>query len=153
MSMFRVLTLSAFAAICLPATGAMAQSAACAEGGNLMQARGTLIQSVSAQGKKKMTPDQACSRFGALVANGNKLIGWLDQNAAWCNVPENVVARVKEDHAQSIKIRGQACGVAAKVRQMQAQQARAQRQQAPGGFGGNGGDVVSGALRVPSGAL
>jgi hypothetical protein len=66
-------------------------------------------------------------------------------------VPDNIIERVKDDHKQAQTVRGQACSAAAKVRQMQAQAAR--QQQAPGGFGGNGGDLVSGAMRVPQGAL
>ena len=66
----------------------------------------------------------------------------------------NIAERVKDDHKQAQTVRGQACGSAAKVRQMQAQAARQQqRPQAPGGFGGNGGDLVQGSMRVPQGAL
>jgi hypothetical protein len=83
MPKFRVLALSAlpaFAFAALAAQGAAAQSAACADGGKLMQDRGALIQTLaeSNKSKKKMTPDQACGRFNALVGNGTKLIAWLE---------------------------------------------------------------------------
>ncbi|WP_342359164.1 hypothetical protein [Terrarubrum flagellatum] len=157
MSGIRILMMSILAAtsVGVASSGAYAQSAACAEGQKLITARGAMVQALSNMGKKKMTPVDACGRFNALVANGQKLISWLDQNGAWCNVPEAVSTRVKDDHKQAQTIRGQACAAASKMRQMEAQAARAakQNQGAPGGFGGNGGDLVSGAMRVPQGAL
>ncbi|MBN9064049.1 MAG: hypothetical protein BGP06_16610 [Rhizobiales bacterium 65-9] len=136
-------------------TGARAQSAACLDGQKLMEQRGELIKGLASNGKKKMTPVQACGKFNALVANGTKLLAWFEQNGSWCNVPDAIKTRVQDDHKQAQSVRGQACTAAAKQRQMEAQAARAARQGGgmPGGFGGNGGDLVSGAMRVPQGAL
>lgn len=157
MRIMRIVSLPAFAVVAagFGATGALAQSPACLEGQKLMEQRGALIQGLANQGKKKMTPVQACGKFNALVGNGTKLLAWFEQNGAWCNVPDTIKTRVQDDHKQAQSVRGQACGVAAKQKQMEAQAARAARQNsmAPGGFGGNGGDLVSGAMRVPQGAL
>jgi hypothetical protein len=134
------------------APGANAQSPVCLEGAKLLEARGGIIQSLAPKGKQKMTPDQACSRFSSLVANGQKVISWLDANAAWCNVPEQIGTKVRDDHKQAITVRGRACGMAAQYRRMQAQQRAAQ--QGGGVFGGaGGGDIVSGQMRVPAPAL
>ena len=152
----RVLMFASLSGLALIAAApAAAQSPACLEGGKLMQERAALVQGLASQGKKKLTAAAACGRFGSLVGNGSKLIAWFEQNAAWCNVPDQVVERVKSDHQQAQTVRGQACTAAAKMKQMEAQAARARagQQGAPGGFGGNGGDVVSGAMRVPQGAL
>lgn len=151
-SALAVLTLSAAATIV--AGPARAQSASCADGQKLLEQRGALVQGFANMGKKKMTPVQACGKFNALVSNGTKLLAWIEQNGAWCNLPEQVKTRVTDDHQQAQKIRGQACSAAAKQRQLESQAARArQGGGAPGGFGGNGGDLVSGAMRVPQGAL
>lgn len=157
MSSLRILSFSAAAALAATAwtaSSASAQSNACADGQKIMEQRGALVQGLSGGGKKKMTPVQACGKFNALVANGTKLLAWLEQNGAWCNVPDAVKTRIADDHKQAQSIRGQACTAATKQRQMEAQAARARQGGGmPGGFGGNGGDLVSGAMRVPQGAL
>ncbi|MGL4495837.1 MAG: hypothetical protein ACRCXM_00780 [Beijerinckiaceae bacterium] len=154
-----ILSVAAFSVLSLAPAPAVAQSPECQEGGKLMQDRQSMIQSLQAATKgKKLTPVTACSRFNGLVSNGQKLIVWLEKNGAWCNAPDSLLENVKADHQKSIGIRGQACGAAAKYRQMMAQAARARAQAARGGqgggmLGGGGGDIVSGQMRVPAGAL
>lgn len=136
---------------------AQAQSDACADGGKLMQQRQGIVQSLQAGKGRKMTPVAACQRFNGLVANGQKVIEWLEKSGAWCGAPDGLLATVKDDHQKAIGIRGQACGAAAKYNQMvaraRAQARAAQQQQGPGRLGGGGGDIVSGQMRVPGGAL
>lgn len=158
MRKFETVGLAALVAVAVASAEARAQSAECLEGQKLMQQRGEMIQGLASQGKKKMTPVQACGKFNALVGNGTKLLAWLEQNGAWCNVPDAIKTRVQDDHKQAQTVRGQACTAAKKQHQMEAQAARAARAARqggglPGGFGGNGGDLVSGAMRVPQGAL
>lgn len=132
------------------------QNDVCAEGAKLMQQRQTMVQGLQARAKgRKMNPIEACGKFGNLVNNGQQLLAWMEKSGAWCNVPDNIIANVKEDQQRSVTIRGQACGAAAKYKQMMARakaQARA-AQQGGGRFGGGGGDIVSGQMRVPAGAL
>lgn len=145
-------------AAALPAA-AQQTSDACAEGAKLMQQRQGMVQHLQARAKgKKMNPVEACGKFNNLVANGQKLVAWMEASGAWCSVPDTIIANVKEDQQRSVNIRGQACGAAAKYKQMMARakaQARAAAQQGQGSgrLGGSGGDIVSGQMRVPSGAL
>ncbi|MGL4324544.1 MAG: hypothetical protein ACRCTD_10955 [Beijerinckiaceae bacterium] len=141
---------------------ASAQNDQCAEGAKLMQARQSMVQSITNRPKnRKLNPIEACSKFGSLVSNGNQLIAWMEKSGAWCNVPDGIIANVKGDQEKAVNIRGQACGAAAKYRQAlaahnraRAQAAQAARQGGGGGMlGGRGGDIVSGQMRVPSGAL
>lgn len=154
----RVTGLCAAVFLSFAALPAMAQGAsdACGEGGKLMQQRQGIVQSLQAGKGRKMTPVAACSRFNALVANGQKVMEWLEKSGAWCGAPDGLLQNVKADHEKAVSIRGQACGAAAKYNQMVARaraQARAAQQQGGGRLGGGGGDIVSGQMRVPSGAL
>lgn len=98
-------------------------------------------------GKKQIDPKRACTDFGALVSNGSGLIKWVDTNKEWCQIPDNFAQSIKEDHGRAVKIRGQACGAAAKQAQMEKQA----RDGASTGLLGGGG--LSGATRMPQGAL
>jgi hypothetical protein len=81
------------------------------------------------------------------VSNGSGLIKWVDTNKEWCQIPDNFAQSIKEDHGRAVKIRGQACGAAAKQAQIEKQA----RDGASTGLLGGGG--LSGATRMPQGAL
>ena len=104
--------------------------------------------SAATAGKKQIDAKRACTDFGALVSNGQTLLKFTDVNKDWCQIPDSFVQGIKEDHGRAVKIRSQACGAAAKQAQME-------KQAREGGGGGGllGGNGLSGASRLPQGAL
>lgn len=103
--------------------------------------------------KKKMTPQEACSLFGQLQANGNAGIKWITANKEWCSIPDSFAEGFKADHNKVGAIRTKVCGIAAQASKMEAQ-AKAQAQNGGGGGGGLlGGPGLSGSFRMPQGAL
>jgi len=109
---------------------------------------GDRITAATGGGKKQIDAKRACSDFGALVTNGQSLLKWAEANREWCQIPDQFISGIKEDHGRATKIRGQACGAAAKQVQME-------KQAREGGGGGGllGGNGLSGASRLPQGAL
>jgi hypothetical protein len=156
----------AFAAL----TGAIltvsaAWSPAAAQGSNVCQQLGpmltqreSIIQSINAMGRKNVNPTTACQRFGALVANGNRVLAFINANKDWCQIPDDFANNVKTGQAQASRVRAQACNAASQRGRMEAQARaaaarQAQGQQAGGNpFGGTDG-FTGGAWRVPQGAL
>jgi hypothetical protein len=129
---------------------AFAQSASCTDIQKMLLQRKSIGERITTatKGKKQIDAGRACTDFGALVANGQSLLKFTDVNKDWCQIPDSFVQGIKEDHGRAVKIRGQACGAAAK-------QAKADKQAREGGgtsglLGGNG---LSGASRLPQGAL
>jgi hypothetical protein len=138
----------------LGASAAFAQASGCTDIQPMLLQRksiGERISAATAGGKKQIDARRACTDFGALVTNGDKLIKWAQANQAWCQVPEQFLASMKEDHSRAVKIRTQACGAAAKQAQMEKQ---AREAGAGGGAGGLlGGGGLTGVTRLPQGAL
>lgn len=135
----------------LGSSAAVAQAAGCGAVQPMLLQRKTIgerISAVTGGGKKQIDPKRACSDFGALVSNGDTLLKWVEANKDWCQIPDQFIAGIKEDHGRATKIRGQACGAAAKQAQME-------KQAREGGGGGGllGGAGLSGASRLPQGAL
>ena len=130
----------------LMASGAMAQDAACEDLGKKLNAYGQLMQRAQTFQKKKPTPDEACSLFTNLQNASKAVIPALDQNGAWCHVPDQAMTNIKAQQDQIAKVRANACNIAAQVKK--------QQQQGPAGGGLlGGGDVLGGPMRVPQGAL
>jgi hypothetical protein len=102
--------------------------------------------SAATKGKKQIDARMACTSFGSLVSNGQTVIKWVEANKDWCQIPDAFLEGIKADHARAVTIRGQACGAVAKQAQME-KKAR----EAGGGLLGGGG--LSGAMRMPQGAL
>ena len=104
--------------------------------------------------KKKMTPQQACSLFGQLQANGTAGLKWITANKDWCSIPDSFAEGFKADHNKVGEIRTKVCNMAAQVSKMEAQ-AKAQAQNGGGGGGGGllGGPGLSGSFKMPQGAL
>ena len=99
------------------------------------------INRINAFKGKRPTPTQACSAFGALVDSESKMIKWMEANKEWCQIPDALLADLKKNSAQGVKVRGQACSAAKKEAQMRAQQ------------GQGGGGAPRPAVRLPQGAL
>lgn len=128
---------------------AFAQASGCQAGADLFKQRQGLIAKAQSFAKSKPSPAVACSTFGALAANTTKTIAWVEANAAWCQIPDQVLENLKNDQGRVAKVRANACSVAAKQQQMQKQ-----AQQNGGLLGGSaGGDIVTGPMRIPPGAL
>lgn len=128
----------------------------CEVGANMLKSRAPMIARIQAFAKSKPTAAQACAAFNQLAANGVQIAKWLDANAAWCQVPEQVGATLKADQPRVVQIRTQTCNVAAQQAKMMTQ---ARQQQAQGPQGGErnplgGSDtVLGGDLKLPQGAL
>ena len=129
---------------------AKAQSSTCQQLGPYMMERKSLVEAVQKLGmgkEKKMDPRAACAAFGKLVTNGTTMLKWAETNKDWCQVPEQFVEGIKNDHEKVVKIRGQACSVAAK----QAELEKKARSGQGGGLLGGGG--LEGTYKIPQGAL
>ena len=146
----RSLVLAACAGAALAATAGPASAQVCQEGAKYIQERQTIIQQLNKSGGKdrKLDPRMACGAFGKLLANGEQSLKWLDANKDWCQIPEQVVENLKQEHTKVKEIRGQACQAAAKLTQME-KQARQQQQQGGNPFGGG----LTGQYKIPQGAL
>ena len=147
----RPLTLAALAGGAILAAAAPASAQVCQEGAKLIKERQEIVQQLNKAGgkDKRLDPRMACGAFGKLLANGEQSLKWLDTNKDWCQIPDQVVDNLKQEHTKVKEIRGQACQAAAKLTQME-KQARQQQQQ-PGGnpFGGG----LTGQYKIPQGAL
>jgi hypothetical protein len=130
----------------------------CAQLQSLLVQRQGLIKQMNLGGKAKMTPQQACSRLGALTGNGARTLTFINTNKDWCRIPDEFVANFKNDHQRTLGFRGQACRAVTQqaVLQRRAAQAQAQATQRQGGdqSGFSGADSITGGpMRVPQGAL
>lgn len=114
--------------------------------------RKSLIEAVQKLGgkDKKVDAKAACAAFGKLVANGNTALKSAELNKDWCQVPDQLIQNIKADHEKVSKIRGQACGAAAKQAEMQK---KAREGQGPGAEGLLGGGGLEGSYKIPQGAL
>lgn len=130
---------------------AMAQAQSCQDDfAKIMGARQSIIQRINGFRTKRPTPQQACAAFNQLRSADARLISWMTTNKDWCQIPDDALTNAQNSQAQAAKIRGQACGAAAKQQQMQTQMRRQQELQAQGG----GAPAQPGSgIRLPQGAL
>ena len=140
------------AALMGAAAPASAQSTVCQQLGAHLTERKSLVQVVQGMSanNKKMDPKAACAAFGKLVTNGNTTLKWAETNKDWCQVPDQFIQGIKEDHDKIVKIRGQACSVAAKQTEMEKKAASGQGGGPAGLLGGGG---LEGTYKIPQGAL
>jgi len=146
--------LAALAALGIFASApASAQSSACQDGQKILLERQEIIKQVTALtggGKKKqIDPRAACTVFGKLVTNGDAGLKWMTTNKDWCQVPDQVFENFQQDHKRAQTFKGQACGAAAKLAEMEKRAKQQAQQGAPGRIGGG----LTGTLSVPKGAL
>jgi hypothetical protein len=133
---------------------AFAQSSACQDGQKILVERQSLIKQftdLTGGGKKKnVDPRPACTVLTKLVNNGESGMKWMSTNKDWCQVPDQVVQNFEQDNKRVQTIKGQACGAAAKMAEMEKRaKQQAQQQSGPGRMGGG----LTGTLSVPKGAL
>ncbi|WP_237478441.1 hypothetical protein [Lichenibacterium dinghuense] len=77
----------------------------------------------------KLDPISACPQLRALAAAQGAMVSYMKQNKDWCSLPDQVVAQSSAAQAQISGFAVKACGMIAKIKQMQAQQAAAAAQQ------------------------
>ncbi len=144
----------ALALALLSSAPALAQSAACQEGGKHLEERKGIVAQLNGLGKKRVDPTKACTILTRLTANGQKSIAWLDANKDWCQIPDQFAASFKEDHSRVSDLKGKACQAAAQQAQMMKKARQQAQQQAQGGGGGMlGGPGLTGQYKMPQGAL
>lgn len=138
--------------MCFSAFGAMvpasAQTSSCQDIQKIMEERKGFVEQLNKMGKggKKLDARAACTVFTKLTTNGQTASKWLEENKAWCQVPDDFAEGLLKDHKHVTDLRSQACKVAA---QMQAVEKRARE----GGGGLLGGGGLSGEYKIPKGAL
>jgi len=131
------------------ATPAAAQASGCEKIKTYLDERKSLVTRLNKLGKR---PDAkaACSLFTSLVNNGAETLKWVNTNKDWCQIPDQFVNGFKADNAKATNFKGKACQAAAQQAKMQ-QQAR---QQPASPFNvPPGGDILTGPMRIPKGAL
>jgi len=90
------------------------------------------LNNLGKAGKGKMDPVGACAASRKLVGIENEMAGYMVKNKEWCNIPDQVLDGFKQAAAKSRGFSAQACGAAAKMKQMMEQQ---REQAASGGMG------------------
>lgn len=130
------------------AAPAMAQSSCQADFEKLSATRNARIAAVNdlaKKGKGKLDPIAACPRLQSLVAAERAMLDYMVKNKSWCSIPDNIIEDAKKGGANTQRVAGQACGVAAQVRKMRAQAERQARE--------GGGPAGPQAPRMPAGPL
>ena len=61
---------------------------------------------------RKAAREEVCPLFKAFATNEAKLVNFLSTNQKLCGVPPNIVAQVKKNHANTIRIRNNVCSTA-----------------------------------------
>jgi hypothetical protein len=64
-------------------------------------------------GKKKVGPEEACKLFKVFLASETKMIKGLEEHAATCGVPPDIIKAMKTQHAQAAKTGKHVCDAAA----------------------------------------
>ena len=68
---------------------------------------------IRAASERKASPREACQLFNAFVAAQSKMLKYATENAAWCGIPDQVTASLKEGIAKTSEIRTKVCQAAA----------------------------------------
>ncbi|MDR1828767.1 MAG: hypothetical protein LBR29_10585 [Methylobacteriaceae bacterium] len=134
----------------LLAAPARAQAPGCEDVKPILEQRQKIIAQINSWNKnkdKRVDPTAACQVGRNLVANGEKLVKWIELNKDWCGVPDQFAENILKDHKNSIGLRANACKAAAQMEKMK-QQGAAEGHTNPLGAGG-----LSGQWKIPQGAL
>ena len=131
------------------ATEVHAQAAGCGDVQKMLLDRKSIASTLTPKKGQQMDARFACAGFGKLVSNGQTLIKWVDANKDWCQIPDGFADGIKADHNRAVAIRTKACGIAAKVTEME-KKAKEGGGQSGGLLGGGG---LEGVQRMPQGAL
>ena len=52
---------------------------------------------------------QICNALKRFTVTEAKFVKYMEANASWCGIPAEIIAQARKGHAQSTKLRGQAC--------------------------------------------
>jgi hypothetical protein len=141
----------AAAGLVVSAAPASAQVSGCGQGQKFMKTHQTLSEKLNNLKDKnnKIDPVAACGMLSKLDDNAESMLKWMTTNKDWCQVPDQLIQNLKEGQSNLAKAKGQACKVAAQVRDMQKKAKQAQQQQKGNPFGGG----LTGEYKIPQGAL
>jgi hypothetical protein len=64
---------------------------------------------IKTAGNRKASREEVCPLFKTFAAHEGKLVAFLSSNQKLCGVPPNIVAQVKKNHANTIRIRNNVC--------------------------------------------
>jgi hypothetical protein len=70
-------------------------------------------QAIHAAGQKKVPPEELCKLFKTFLSSEGKMLKGLEQNAATCGVPPEVLKQVKASHDKAAQVGKQICDAAA----------------------------------------
>jgi hypothetical protein len=141
----------AAAGLIVSAAPALAQVSGCAQGQKYLQTHQTLSEKLNNLKDKnnKIDPVAACGLLSKLDNNADSMLKWMNTNKDWCQVPDQLIQNLKEGQTNLAKAKGQACKVAAQVREMQKKAKQQAQQQKGNPFGGG----LTGDYKIPQGAL
>jgi hypothetical protein len=63
-------------------------------------------------GDRKASREEVCPLFKTFAVHEAKLVSFLTTNQKLCGVPLNIIAQVKKNHANTIRIRNNVCSAA-----------------------------------------
>jgi hypothetical protein len=63
--------------------------------------------------ERKASPKEACQLFNAFMTAQSKMLKYATDNAAWCGIPNQITASIKEGIAKTSEIRTKICQAAA----------------------------------------
>jgi hypothetical protein len=68
---------------------------------------------IRAASERKASPKEACPLFNAFVAAQSKMLKYVTDNAAWCGIPPQIMAGLKEGITKTSEVRTKVCQAAA----------------------------------------
>ena len=111
----------------LAPTPAAAQAASCKDDIDKLAKRRLAamadIDHLAKAGKGKLDPMAACPKLRNLAVLEGELANYLVKNKDWCEIPDNAIEAISTARGKTLKVAGQACGLAAQAKKMQQQQA------------------------------
>ena len=72
---------------------------------------------------KPLDPTLFCAKSAGLNAAEAAMLAYLEKNKDWCQIPDGMVAQLKETHTKNLAFAAKACDFAAKIKKMKEQQA------------------------------
>jgi hypothetical protein len=100
------------------------------------------LNKISKAGGGKLDPVAACPRLRSLAAAEGQVVGYMTKNKEWCNLPDDMVSKMSATQAKTQTYAAKACGLVAKIKQMQAQQQKQAQSQ-----------MQEQAVKLPAGPL
>jgi hypothetical protein len=73
------------------------------------ETRGKALQ---AAGQRKAQPAELCPLFRRFAEAEAKVVRFMEQNQAWCQIPPQATQTAKQGHARTIEMRNKICQIA-----------------------------------------